>query len=77
MKKELLSCFILLYINVSAQKTISSDGIPLTINEQNTISVKTVFNEKDTLNLNFDTGTTELILTNTVLKNNLSHSYNS
>lgn len=77
MKKELLSCFILLYINVSSQKTISNDGIPLTINEQNTISVKTVFNEKDTLNLNFDTGTTELILTNTVLKNNLSHSYNS
>lgn len=71
MKKELLSYFILLYINVSAQKTIISDSIPLTINEQNTIFIKAVFNEKDTLNLNFDTGTTELILTNNVLNNKL------
>lgn len=74
MKKGLLLCFILLYINVSAQKTIVSDSIRLTINEQNTIFIKAIFNEKDTLNLNFDTGTTELILTNDVLKNKLKSS---
>ncbi|TDE43545.1 clan AA aspartic protease [Flavobacterium rhamnosiphilum] len=71
MKEKLVVYFILLYSSVSAQKTIISDSIPLTINEQNTIFVKAIFNEKDTLNLNFDTGTTELILTNNVLKNKL------
>ena len=71
MKKGLLLCFILLYLNTSAQKSIVSDSIPLTINEQNTIIIKAVFNEKDTLNLNFDTGTTELILINDVVKNKL------
>lgn len=71
MKKGVLLCFILLYLNVSAQKSIVSDSIPLTINEQNTIIIKAVFNEKDTLNLNFDTGTTELILINDVVKNKL------
>ncbi len=57
-------------VNVFAQ-TLASDTIPLTINEQNTIFVKAVFNQKDTFNLNFDTGTTELILTNNILKNRL------
>jgi hypothetical protein len=55
---------------VFAQKeTILHDSIPMKINEQNTIYIKVVFNEIDTLILNFDTGTTELILTNDVLKN--------
>lgn len=71
MKKGVLLCFILLYLNASAQKSIVSDSIPLTINEQNTIIIKAVFNEKDTLYLNFDTGTTELILINDVVKNKL------
>jgi hypothetical protein len=71
MKKKILLYFILLCINVSAQNAIINDTIPLTINEQNTIFVKVIFNEIDTLNLNFDTGTTELILTNNVLKNKL------
>lgn len=71
MKEKLLICFILLNISVLAQKTIINDSIPLTINEQNTIFVKAIFNETDTLNLNFDTGTTELILTNNTLKNKL------
>lgn len=44
----------------------------MTINEQNTVFVKAVFNDKDTLNLNFDTGTTELILTNNTIKSKLS-----
>jgi len=39
------------------------------INEENTIYIKAVFNEIDTLILNFDTGTTALILTTDVLKN--------
>jgi hypothetical protein len=71
MKTKLLSFCILLYINVIAQKKIISDSIAFTINEQNTIIIKAIFNEKDTLNLNFDTGTTELILINDVVKNKL------
>lgn len=71
MKRYLLTAFILTSINVFAQKTILRDSISLTLNEQNTIFVKAVFNETDTLNLNFDTGTTELILTNDVLNNKL------
>ncbi len=50
---------------------LHSDSFLLTINEQNTIFVKAIFNKIDTLNLNFDTGTTELILTNNTLKNKL------
>jgi hypothetical protein len=71
MKEKTIIYFILICINISAQKTVIIDSIPLTINEQNTISVKAIFNETDTLNLNFDTGTTELILTNNVLTNKL------
>lgn len=48
-----------------------NDTIPLVINEHNTIYVKAVFNKLDTLNLNFDTGTSELVLTNETLKNKL------
>lgn len=71
MKTKLLSLCIFIYINAIAQKNIFSDSIPFTINEQNTIFIKAVFNQKDTLNLNFDTGTTDLILTNTTLTNKL------
>jgi hypothetical protein len=71
MKQNLLLVFILVYTTTFAQKLELSDTIALTINEHNTIFVKAVFNVKDTLNLNFDTGTTELILTNNVLNNKL------
>ena len=71
MKKLIFLYFIFLYINVSGQNETISDSIPFTINKQNTISIQAIFNEKDTLNLNFDTGTTELILTNEVLSNKL------
>ncbi|SHM76394.1 hypothetical protein [Flavobacterium xanthum] len=71
MKKNLVVAFILFSIPSFAQKLKLSDTISLTINEHNTIFIKAVFNEKDTLNLNFDTGTTELILINDVLKNTL------
>jgi hypothetical protein len=73
MKRNLLIAFILISINVFAQKTTLSDSICLTINEQNTIFLKAIFNETDTLNLNFDTGATELILTNSALKNKLKY----
>ena len=72
MKQNLLIAFILISITCSAQKIEISDTISLSINEHNTIFVKAVFNNKDTLNLNFDTGTTELVLINDVLKNKMN-----
>lgn len=70
--KHTLSLLLILISGTSfAQKIISRDSIPLLINEQNTISIKAVFNNVDTLNLNFDTGTTELVITNDALKNKL------
>ncbi len=51
-----------------------SDTLQLHINEHNTIFVKGVLNKKDTLTLNFDTGCTDLIITNDVLKNKLRDS---
>lgn len=71
MKLTFLLAIILISINGSAQKLEIRDTIALTINEHNTISVKAIFNENDTLNLNFDTGTTELVLINDILKNKL------
>lgn len=71
MKPKILIAFILLSTSVFAQRLELSDTISLTINKHNTIFIKAVVNEKDTLNLNFDTGTTELVLTNEVLKNKL------
>ncbi|MBC6111525.1 aspartyl protease family protein [Pedobacter fastidiosus] len=71
MKPTLFLLFLLLSLNVFAQKIILSDSIPLVFNNQNTFFVKAVFNKIDTLNLNFDTGTTELVLINDVLKNKL------
>jgi signal peptidase I len=70
MKRYFLIAFTLVSTIVFAQK-MRSDSIYFTINEQNTIFVKAIFNEIDTLNLNFDTGTTELILTNDVIENKL------
>jgi len=67
MKNLIILYFIFLHSNVSGQNETISDSIPLTINKQNTISIQAIFNKKDTLKLNFDTGTTELILTNDVL----------
>ncbi|PWS29870.1 retroviral-like aspartic protease family protein [Pedobacter paludis] len=71
MKPTLFLSFLLLSLNIFAQKTILSDTIPLIFNDQNTFFVKAVFDKTDTLNLNFDTGTTELVLINDVLKNKL------
>lgn len=71
MKRTFLLTIILISINGYAQKLEIRDTIALTINEHNTIFIKAVFNENDTLNLNFDTGTTELVLINDILKNKL------
>jgi hypothetical protein len=43
------------------------DSIPFFVNKYNTNLVKIVFNKTDSLNMNFDTGATEMSLTNDVL----------
>ena len=73
-KMNLKTLAILLFstANVFAQNIASkSDSLTMKINKQNTIYVTGVFNQIDTLVLNFDTGTTELVLTNDALKNKL------
>lgn len=55
--------------NYSKTKPEIHDSIPLIINSESTIYVKSVLSKTDTLNLNFDSGTTELVITNNVLKN--------
>ena len=57
--------------NFGMQSPALHDTIPFIINKQNTIYVKAIFNNTDTLNLNFDTGTTELVLTNKTLENKI------
>ncbi|MBB6369520.1 hypothetical protein [Chryseobacterium shigense] len=53
------------------------DTLKLQINEQNTIFVKTILNKTDTLLLNFDTGTSELVLTQETLKNKIKSTLKS
>lgn len=50
------------------------DTVKLHMNEQNTIFVTTVLNKVDTLLLNFDTGTSDLVLTQETLKNKIKSS---
>lgn len=57
--------------NFSKMKPAVHDTIPFIMNSQNTIYVKAVLNATDTLSLNFDTGTTELVLTRETLKNKI------
>lgn len=71
MKNKIIIVLTFLSINAFSQTKIVRDSITMKINEQNTIYVQAIFNEKDTLVLNFDTGTTELILINNVLKNKI------
>lgn len=47
------------------------DTIALIINKYNTNYIKVIINKKDTLKLNFDTGATELTLTEDALKNKI------
>jgi hypothetical protein len=52
----------------SAVKPEIHDSIPLNINKQNTMYVLGILNKVDTLQLNFDTGSTALTLTQDALK---------
>ena len=72
---KLSYAFILLLVSFYgvAQPMVLRDTIPFRMNEQSNIYVKAVFNQTDTLQLNFDTGTTELVLINSVLNENLTH----
>ncbi len=73
MKQLLFFTSLMLSFSSYGQNPLyTSDTIPLTINEHNTIFIQAIFNDKDTLNLNFDTGTTELLLTNNTIENKLS-----
>lgn len=45
------------------------DTIPFVINKYNTNSIKVMLNQTDTLNLNFDSGATEVVLIEEALKN--------
>ena len=55
-----------------AQHIGLSDTIPFRMNAQNNMYVRALFNKTDTLNLNFDTGTTELVLINSILQHKLT-----
>lgn len=68
------SLLVLLHLALPgmAQTSLQSDTIPFKMNAQHNMYVQAVFNKTDTLQLNFDTGTTELVLTNSVLKNKLT-----
>jgi len=57
--------------DLSKLKPEFHDSIPLLINKENTIYVQAILNNTDTFNLNFDTGTTDLTITNEVLKNKI------
>ena len=74
MKLILIISLLLVSNSICAQKEIKPDSLVMKINEQNTIYLKAVFNKIDTLILNFDTGTTELILTNNTRKNKIKTS---
>lgn len=73
MKQSLLGALMLIALPLPglAQKPATSDTITFYLNGQNNMYVNAIFNQADTLALNFDTGTTELVLINSVLKNKL------
>lgn len=60
--------------NFSGQLPELHDTIPMVLNEHNTIYVPAVLNGKDSLRLNFDTGSSDLTLTNDVLNGKLGAS---
>lgn len=71
MKHALLAALLVSCLRGAAQAALVSDTIPFRMNGQHNIYVKAVFNQRDTLNLNFDTGTTELVLLHSVLQHKL------
>jgi hypothetical protein len=72
MKYILLLVLLHVAFSGSAQTGLLNDTIPFKMNGQHNMYVQAVFNKTDTLNLNFDTGTTELVLINSVLQHKLT-----
>lgn len=60
--------------NFSRARPVFHDTIKFSINEQNTMSVQALLNKRDTLILNFDTGSGDLTLTRETLKNKIKSS---
>lgn len=56
--------------------SIANDTIPFTLSAYNNIIVKAIINEKDTLHLKFDSGTTGLLLTNHAIDNKIHWAIN-
>ena len=57
--------------NFSKLKPEIHDTIPFVLTEYNNVVLKVVLNGKDTLNLKFDSGAGDFLLTNDILKNKL------
>ena len=72
MKNTLLLLLVQVFVFSSYAQVSRSDTVQLGINEQNTIYVKALFNKKDTLTLNFDSGSSDITLKNSVLEAKLS-----
>lgn len=62
--------------NYARTKPEIHDTIPYVMNEQNTGYVKVIIAQADTLNLNFDTGATELTILEKALKNKVKSKLN-
>ncbi|UUC46885.1 aspartyl protease family protein [Flavobacterium cerinum] len=62
--------------NFNKLKPEVHDTIPMTINTKNTNRIRVVLNKADTLQLNFDTGATEIVLIEQALKNKVKSNLN-
>ncbi|WP_060874217.1 clan AA aspartic protease [Myroides odoratus] len=76
--KHLFSLLFLGYFGMQAvaQTNNTNDTIPFILNKHNTLYVKAIVNEIDTLNLNFDTGSSELTLTHHTLEHKFKSTVN-
>ena len=71
-----LLCLGFFALQAFAQIKNTNDTIPFILNKHNTLYVRAVVNEIDTLNLNFDTGSSELTLTQHTLANKFKSKVN-
>lgn len=72
MKQLFITGLVFFSLAAFPQKpSLTSDTIPFIINSQNTMYVKAIFDTSDTLNLNFDTGSSDLTLTKNTLETKL------
>lgn len=76
--KQILTLFAFIFITSPfyAQKVNTNDTIPFILNKHNTLYVKAIINNIDTLNLNFDTGSSELTLTHNTLESKFKSQIN-